>query len=62
MITGYAFNHYYGNPPNLDELRIRFDYANENGIIQHLIFEGEEIEEALKELNEIRKEYFIKHS
>ena len=32
LITGYAFNHYHDNPPNLDELRIRFEYANEDSI------------------------------
>jgi len=34
---------------------IRIDYDNESGILQHLIFEGKDIEDALKELNELRK-------
>ena len=34
---------------------IRIDYDDESGITQHLIFEGKDIEKALKELNELRK-------
>jgi len=34
---------------------IRIDYDDQLGITQHLIFEGKDIEKALKELNELRK-------
>ena len=29
LINGFAFNHYYNNPPDRDELRIRFEYADD---------------------------------
>lgn len=30
LIAGFAFNHYYNNPPDRDELRMRFEYAKED--------------------------------
>jgi hypothetical protein len=32
LINGFAFNHYYCNPPERDELRIRFEYSNDESI------------------------------
>ena len=36
---------------------ITIDYEDEFGIIQHPIFEGDDMETAIEELNEIRKNY-----
>ena len=36
---------------------LTIDYEDEFGIIQHLIFEGDDMETAIAELNEIRKNY-----
>ncbi len=29
MVVGYAFDHYFNNPNEPDELRIRFEYSDE---------------------------------
>jgi hypothetical protein len=34
LIVGFAFNHYYSHPPDRDELRIRFEYSNDNYILK----------------------------
>ena len=47
------------NPVKRNMLTI--DYEGESGIIEHLIFEGKDVETALEELNEFRKAKMNKH-
>lgn len=56
LIAGFAFNHYYSIPPNPkypDELRIRFEYTNEEN--------SKNVEEELElEIRQFLSDYVLK--